>query len=210
MAEAAQPYTAIVVPSASSNSTSDAWALRQDGKALAQLFIDSNGSSSGTLFSFTGAAPVQISGGVDLNHAVTPKTLALPGLAAGSTTFKLESNLVGTAALADAAGTWEGQYDTDGDNQMDRTVTLTVTATGQIVNGSDSSTGCDYIGTLATINAVKAYRAVFSEECKNDTLVAAYTGVATVNPDKTRLTVVAVANDRTKPIAFLLSKTSAN
>ncbi len=196
-------YIAIVVPSADSNSTSDAWALRWDVQALAKLSIESNGASSGTLFSFTEpvtAAP--ISGGVDLNQAVSPKTLTLPGLAAGGTAFNQVDNLAGTATLADAAGTWAGQV-----SGGTKTVSWTIDGSTGTIAGS-SSTGCSYNGSLAPMSAAKVYSAVFSESCPGGS-GAGYTGVATLKSDQTTLTTVAVANDRSRAIAFVLTP-SAN
>lgn len=196
---ASTAYTVIALPDNNASTSTQAWALAQDGSGLAQVVIESNGQAQGTFYSFKGSPPVAISGTVSMNSSVTPKTLFLPGLSTANTLLSQSDALSGSAVLADIAGSWNGAV-----SGGTKTVNWTVAASGGTLAGT-SSTGCVYSGSLVPVSAAKVFAAVFSESC-SDGSAATYTGVTTVSPEGTRLSTVAVANDRSKAIAFLLSR----
>lgn len=196
---ASTAYTVLALPDNNSSTITQAWALAQDGSGLARLVIESDGQAAGTLYSFKGRAPVAISGTASLNSSATPKTLSLPGLSTVNTRLTQSDTLSGSAVLADVAGSWSGAV-----SGGSKTVNWTVAAAGGVLAGT-SSTGCVYSGSLASVSAAKVFTVVFSESC-SDGSAAGYTGVTTMSPDGTRLTTVAVANDRAKAIAFSLSR----
>lgn len=196
---ASKAYTMLALPDNNSSTITQAWALAQDGSGLARLVIESNSQTQGTFYSFKGSAPVAITGTVSINSSVTPKTLSVPGLSTANTELTQSDALSGRAVLADVAGSWDGAI-----NGGAKTVNWTVTASGGVLAGT-SSTGCVYSGSLAPVSAAKVFTAIFSESC-SDGSAAGYTGVTTMSPDSKRLSIVAVANDRSKAISFLLSR----
>lgn len=198
---AATAYTVIALPNNASTSSTQAWALAQDGSGLAQLVIDNNSQVQGALYSLKSNASVAITGTVSLNASVTPKTLSLPGLSTANTVLTQSDALSGRAVLADIVGSWKGAV-SDGT----KTVTWTVSAsTGELAG--TSSTGCVYSGLLTPVDNLKVFTTVFSESC-SDGSSAGYAGISTVSPDGTRLSTVAVANSRlgSQAIALLLSR----
>lgn len=198
---AATAYTVIALPNNASTTSTQAWALAQDGSGLAQLVIDNNSQVQGALYSLKSNASVAITGTVSLNASVTPKTLSLPGLSTANTVLTQSDALSGRAVLADIVGSWKGAV-SDGT----KTVTWTVSApTGELAG--TSSTGCVYSGLLTPVDNLKVFTTVFSESC-SDGSSAGYAGISTVSPDGTRLSTVAVANSRlgSQAIALLLSR----
>jgi hypothetical protein len=196
---ASTAYTVIALPDNNSSTITQAWALAQDGSGLARLAIESNSQAQGTFYSFKGSAAVAISGTVSMNSSIAPKTLSLPGLSTANTLLTQSDALSGSAVLADIAGSWNGAI-----SGGTKTVNWTVAASGGVLAGT-SSTGCVYSGSLAPVSAAKVFTVIFSESC-SDGSAAGYTGVTTMSPDSKRLSTVAVANDRSKAIAFLLSR----
>lgn len=197
---AATAYTVIALPDNASTST-QAWALAQDGSDLAQFVIDNNSQVKGTLYSLKGNTPVAISGTVSLNSSTTPKTLSLPGLSMANTVLTQSDALSGSAVLADIAGSWKGAVSGGA-----KTVTWTVSASSGELAGT-SSTGCVYAGSLTPVSSTKVFTTLFSENC-SDGSSAGYAGISTLSPDGTRLSTVAVANSSlgSQAIALLLSR----
>lgn len=198
---AATAYTVIALPDNASTTSTQAWALAQDGSDLAQFVIDNNSQAKGTLYSFKGSTPVAISGTVSLNSSTTPKTLSLPGLSTANTVLTQSDALSGSAVLADIAGSWKGAVSGGA-----KTVTWTVSASSGELAGT-SSTGCVYAGSLTPVSSTKVFTTLFSENC-SDGSSAGYAGISTLSPDGTRLSTVAVANSSlgAKAIALLLSR----
>lgn len=191
-------YTAIVFPQTNSSSTTQAWVLAQDGSGLMQLTIESNSQAKGNFYSFKGVAPLLVSGNVSLNTTITPKTLSLPGFS-NPTTLSQTDTLLGTALLTDVVGNWNGTI-----HDGSKTLRWTINAASGALAGA-SSTGCVYNGSLAPVSNAQVFTAVFGESCP-DGSATGYFGVTTMSPDGTRLTTVAVANDRSKAIALLLAR----
>jgi hypothetical protein len=91
------------------------------------------------------------------------------------------------ARLADFAGDWNGAAS----NQV-VTLAWRVSDSGAITGSS--TTGCSYTGTLKTRTEAKAVLdAAINENCAGSS--AAFTGVATLNADKSRLSVAASTAD---------------
>lgn len=106
--------------------------------------------------------------------------------------------LTSAAAQADAAGDWRA---TSGSNAV---VTKWTVADGGGVTGS-STTGCTYTGNVSAIAKTAAYTANFDESC-SDGSKTSFAGIATVNPQKSSLTVTATTSDGAKGLAVFFAK----
>lgn len=187
-------YTAVGLPS--SGGSAALWVLANDASRLVKLTAQDSGALTGKSFALgqrTAATPIN-------GQWSTPATrsLALAGVVNGTLSLAQADALTAPAVQADAAGTWKA---TTGGNAQ--TVTWTVAASGA-VSGS-STTGCTYAGTLAAQSNASVYTAAVREAC-SDGVSTQYNGVATLNPAKNSLTMVATSADESAGVALFLSK----
>ena len=196
--------TALVV--ADSATQAQVWMLMQDASALSKLTLTTGFSTSvvGTTFTFA-AAGSQASqsrtlvgaSGAGLNPTATPATLLFDGrpLAGSGLPFTRADALTAPTLQADAAGAWRGSF---GQNAV--AITWSVNPQG-VLSGS-STTGCVWTGGILAQSNATIYRVSLTETCTSGTAVL--TGIATLNPAKTQLTVVATtANDAVAAVLLM-------
>ncbi|MBV7541660.1 hypothetical protein [Acidovorax sp. sic0104] len=187
-------YTAIGLPS--SGGSAALWVLANDASRLVKLSAQDSGALTGKSYALgQRVAATNIAGQWS---ASASRSLGLTGVVNGSLALAQADALTAAAAQADAAGTWKA---TTGGNAQ--TVTWTVAASGA-VSGS-STTGCTYTGTLAAQANVTVYTAAVRESC-SDGVSTQYNGVATLNPARNALTMVATSADESVGVALFLSK----
>lgn len=187
-------YTAIGLPS--SGGSAALWVLANDASRLVKLSAQDSGALTGKSYALgQRVAATNITGQWS---APASRSLGLTGVVNGSLALAQADALTAAAAQADAAGTWKA---TTGGNAQ--TVTWSVAASGA-VSGS-STTGCTYTGTLAAQANVTVYTAAVRESCSDGTSTQ-YNGVATLNPARNALTMVATSADESAGVALFLSK----
>ncbi|WP_079435628.1 hypothetical protein [Zoogloea sp. LCSB751] len=191
-------FTAIILPGASNTAT--AWVLAQNLSQLNVLGIDSQAAVSGKIYALSGStAPVAVSGSVQASLSTSPKTLSVSGLGTTALALTQQDALATPAVQADIVGTWNGSA--GGGTQ---TLSWSVSAGSGAIAGV-STTGCTYTGTLSAQTSASAYTAHFVESCPGSTLTT-FDGIATLNGDKSRLTVVGLTIDQSKAIVLPLNK----
>lgn len=187
-------YTAVGVPA--SNASATVWVLANDASRLAKVTVQDSGALTGKAYALgQSTAAIAITGQWSTPAA---KSIALTGVTSGTLTFAQTDALTAAAVQADAAGNWTA---TTGGGA--RTVTWTVAASGA-VSGS-STTGCTYSGTLAAMANASAYTAAVREACA-DGVISQYSGIATLNPAKNALSMVATSADESAGVALFLTK----
>ncbi len=193
-------YTLIVLPAASDSA--QAWALAQDGSALAKLSI----SSASTTLAMTGSAYTLNS----VTQAVSPlrgtataalssntKTLSLTGLASNQLDFTQSDALTLPALQSDLSANWRASF-----NQGSQVVNWTIASSGAV--SGTSNTGCTWTGNLLALSNASVYSASLTESCSTgDTQLE---GIATVNPAKTQLTIATTSSDQSKATALQMIK----
>lgn len=192
--------TAVVLPDSSSGTKATAWVLEQDRSNLLKLTVSNDSSVSGKSYAIgkgdaTGAA---VTGKITTNLSATPKRISFSGVVTTERPFDLSDALTSAAAQGDVAGAWRA---TSGSNAV---VTSWTVATDGGVSGS-STTGCTYTGKVAAIASTAAYNADFDESC-SDGSKTSFKGIATVNPQKSSLTVTATTADGAKGVAVFFAK----
>ena len=190
-------YTALVVPDSSGN-TATAWVLAQDASRLVKVSATSSQSATGKSYDLAtpGSTATGISSGsYSANLTASPKSISFVNVLGTSLSFTQSDSLSGIAAYADAAGTWKASA-----GAVDVTWTLNDTGT---ISGSSTS-GCSYAGSTTTPTTVKLYQTSFTETCNGT--ATAFAGIATLNTEKTRLTVAATTTSDAKAIALFFVK----
>lgn len=187
-------YTAIGLPAA--NASAAVWVLANDATRLAKLTAQDSGALAGKAYALgqnTAAATVN-------GQWSTPasKSLTLNGLPTGSLTLAQVDALTSAAVQTEAAGTWKA---TVGGNAQ--SVNWTVASSGAVIGSS--TTGCTYNGTLAALTNASAYTAAFSETCSNGASTQ-FNGIATLNPAKNALSIVATSADESVGVALFFAK----
>ena len=187
-------YTAVGLPALKGSAV--VWVLANDASQLAKLTVQGNGTLKGRAYVLgQGLAATGITGQWS---APTPQSITLTGVVNGTLTLAQTDTLAAAAVQADAAGTWKA---TAGGNAQ--TVTWTVAASGAV--SGQSTTGCTYSGTLAAMGNASAYTATVKEAC-SDGATHQYHGIATLNPAKNALSMVATNADESVGVALFLSK----
>ena len=188
-------YTAVGLPS--SGSSAVVWALANDASRLAKLSLQDSGALTGRSYALgqNATTTTAVSGQWSTSE---PQTITLEGLPGGKLTLKQTDGLTTSAVQADAAGVWKA---TAGGNAQ--VVTLTVTAAGAI--SGQSTTGCTYAGNLVAMASATVYSAAIREACP-DNVATQYHGIATLNPARNALSMVATSADETVGVALFLSK----
>lgn len=191
-------YTAIIVPgSDTSTNTATAWLLAEDSSRLVKLSFNGSLVASGKSYpldSPSGTAQ-DINGSFATTLTTSPKAVTLTNVLAGSASVNQSDSLSGAASLTDAAGQWKAAAGT-------LVANWSVSDSG-VISGT-SSTGCTYAGSALTPATVKIYTIAFTETCV--ATVTSFNGIATVNADKTRFTVVATTVAETKGMALFFQK----
>jgi hypothetical protein len=190
---ASAAYTAIVVPA--SGNVATAWLLAQDASRLAKVSVNGTLVATGKSYALDGSAAQDVSGTLAASLTTTPKSLVLNNVLVSATTFNQSSDLAGMAVAADAAGNWRATASSVVANWR-------LTDTG-VISGT-SSTGCTYAGNYVTPTTVRLYALTFTETCAGT--VTSFNGIATLNTDKSRLTVAATDSTGTLGTALFFVK----
>lgn len=188
-AAATPAYTAIVVPGTSNVAT--AWLLAEDASRLAKLGLNSALAVSGKTYPLDGSAVADVSGNFAASLDTGTGSVTLTNVLAGAILLNRSSTLAGIAAHADAAGTWKATAGTVVANWA-------LSDTG-VISGS-STTGCTYAGNTQTPTSISLYTLSFTETCAG--AATDFNGIATLNADRTRLTVAATATGDAKGTAL--------
>lgn len=187
-------YTAVGLPAG--NASAVVWVLANDASRLAKVTVQDNGTLAGkayTLGQNTTAAAITGQWSVPSSQSIN-----LTGVVNSTLAFSQTDALTTPAVQADAAGTWQA---TIGGNA--RTVTWVIAASGAL-SGS-STTGCSYTGNMAAMANASAYIATVKEACP-DGVATQFNGIATLNPAKNALSMVASSADESVGVALFLSK----
>lgn len=190
--------TAVVVPDTSS--TASAWLLAQDASRLVKLVVRSDSSANGKSYSLSqgNATGQTVTGQVTAALAASPKSISLTGVNAAALALTQSDALSTPAVQADAAGTWSS---TSGGNAQ--TTQWSITSTGSMTGSS--TTGCMYAGGITAFASTTAYSVQINESCP-DGVKTSFNGIATLNAQKSGLTVVVTSADETKGAAVFFSK----
>ena len=192
-------YTAIVVPDSSSNATSaTAWILANDASRLVKASASSTQSATGKNYDLANpanAATDITAGSYSANLGASPKSITFSNVLGSTLTLTQSDAMSGVAASVDASGTWKASA-----GAVD--ITWALTDAGAITGSSTA--GCSYTGNTTTPTTVKLYRVSFTETCSGT--ATAFSGIATVNTDKTRLTVTATTTADAKGTALFFVK----
>lgn len=187
-------YTAVGLPAL--NGSAVVWVLTNDASQLAKVSVQGNGTLTGRAYALgQGLAATGIAGQWS---SPTSTSITLTGVASSVLTLAQTDALTAAAVQADAAGAWKA---TAGGNAQ--TVTWTVAESGAV--SGQSTTGCTYAGSLAAMSNASAYTASVKEAC-SDGVTTQYNGIATLNPAKNALSVVATSADESVGVALFLSK----
>ena len=192
-------YTAIVVPDSSSNATSaTAWILANDASRLVKASASTTQSATGKNYDLANpanAATDITAGSYSANLGASPKSITFSNVLGSTLTLTQSDALTGVAANVDASGTWKASA-----GAVD--ITWTLTDAGAITGSSTA--GCSYTGNTTTPTTVKLYRVSFTETCSGT--ATGFSGIATVNTDKTRLTITATTAADAKGTALFFVK----
>lgn len=192
-------YTTLVLPPQAGSAP--AWVLAQDAGSLTRLNLVGGAtlSVSGKSYSLTSAAlgqPVSTGASAVANLTASPKTLTLSNLSTSPIVLSLSDGLTGTPPQADVSGSWSASA---GNGAQE--VNWSLNASGAI-SGS-STTGCVWSGSLLARVDVRLYNASMTENCAGT--INQFSGVATVNADKSRLTVVGTLIDESRALVLLFA-----
>ena len=197
-------YTTLILPPQAGSAT--AWVLAQDAGSLTRLSLAGGAalSVSGKSYSLTGAAlgqPVSTGASAAANLTAVPKTLTFSNLSASTSpiALSLSDGLTGAPPQADVSGNWSASA---GNGAQE--VNWSLNASGTI-SGS-STTGCVWSGTLLARVDARLYNASMTENCAGT--INQFSGVATVNADKSRLTVVGTLIDESRALVLLFAHRS--
>ncbi|MEN9315048.1 MAG: hypothetical protein RIS35_1441 [Pseudomonadota bacterium] len=176
-------YTAILRLGAPGQST--VWLLANDASAMARLNLADlerpTGAITGHVYRLADASVSPVAGGFSADPAANPKRLVLDGVTPSALTLTLSTTMPGTAQLPRAAGNWAAT--TSG-------TTISWSISGDGLAGY-STTGCSYSGRLVTPSGIDLYEVNFSENCSGS--VKVFDGIATLNPESNRLTIVSTS-----------------
>lgn len=212
-ANPASNASALVI--AETASTAQVWMLAQDLSAVSKLNLTTGAATSvvGTTFTFaTAASGSQASqsrvsvgaSGAGLSLATTPApTLAFDGqglagrVGDNKLPFTRSDALTAPTLQADAAGAWRASF-----GQNAAAINWSVSPQG-VITGS-STTGCVWSGGILAQSNATVYRLSITESCTGSS--AALAGIATLNPAKTQLTVVATTANDTAAVVLLMAR----
>jgi hypothetical protein len=187
-------YTALIVPDADAATTATAWVLAQDASRLVKVSATGSQSANGKSYDLAtpGSTATGItSGSYSANLTASPKSISFTNVLGTSLSLSQSDGLSGNATAADAAGSWKASV-----GAVDLTWSLSDTGA---LSGSSTS-GCSYSGSSAAPAAITLYRVSFTETCSGTT--ASFAGIATLNTEKTRLTVTATTTGDTQGTAL--------
>lgn len=190
---AAAAYTAIVVPAA--DNTATAWLLARDASHLWRLTAAANQTLAGRAFVLGEATSSDVAGTYSATPAATPASMTLSNVLAAPLALDRTDALSGMAAPADAAGSWKAT--------AGATATTWTLSDAGAISGS-STTGCTYAGNAMTPTSVKVYTLDFTETCAGSSTV--FSGIATLDADRARLTVVATSTGNATGAALFFAR----
>lgn len=194
-------YTAIIVPDSTGTAATSAtaWILAQDASRLVKATASTAQSATGKSYDLANPATAATditAGSYTANLSASPKSVTFTNVLGSSLTLTQSDLLSGMATNVDAAGTWKASV-----GAVDVTWTLTDAGT---MSGSSTS-GCSYSGNTTTPTTVKLYQVSFSETCSGSS--TAFAGIATLNTEKSRLTVTATtAGDAQSTVLFFVKQ----
>lgn len=192
--------TALLVPGVGGEST--AWLLAHDASKLVKLVVRSDRSISGHSFELSQADAngLSVRGQITTALNANPASISLTGINASTLSLTRTDDLSSTVILADITGAWRATLDS-------KSVALqwSLDANGVLLGSSTS--GCTYMGKLTDMVDTGVYAVQFVESC-SVSLTNDYRGVATLNPAKDALTLVAVRADDSKGTALFFTKAS--
>lgn len=193
--------TAIVVPS-TTDKTATVWLLANDASSLSRLQAKADLTLSGKRYTLGTAAAngAELSGQYTVNQATTPSTLVLNlnSITPHPLPLSQSDMLAGQASTVDAAGRWLAKS-----GGVDTTWVLAAQGDSLTIEGS-STTGCTWLGTGNAPATVKAYDIAVTEVCNG--ISTAFSGIATLNADKNRFTVVATTTNETHAMTLFFGK----
>lgn len=202
-------YTAIMVPTptrANTPAVDTVWALSHDATSLIKLKANgadqTAGAVTGKVYTLGTSTTSSVSGAsytVSSTAAPTPQFSIQPLL--GVTALFDRADVMSTALTPEQAnGTWQADL---GAVKVNWTVN---TAESNVNNLSGSSTtGCTFLGQSTVVSTQSLYKVQFTETCPGGTAVT-FTGIGTVNPDNTRLMVLATNEAESRATALLFVK----
>jgi hypothetical protein len=210
-------YTAIMVPAptgANTQAVDTVWALAQDASVLIKLKANgaaqTAGAVTGNVYTLGRSSVTAVS-----SASYTIQTTAATATSTVGHQISIQP-LLGTTALfnrTDAMSTALSATQANGKWQADlgtAKVNWTVDTSAANVNNlsGTSTTGCTYSGQSTVVTAQSLYKVQFTETCSGSGTPTAqtFTGIATLNADSTRLTVVATNDAETRATALLLVK----
>lgn len=191
-------YTAIVL--AKPTNAANVWLLAQDATRVAKLSMSSSFAVTGKIYDLNkpSSAVTVINGSATSDTASSTKTLTLLGVLPAALIMNNNDTLVTPALQSDVVGNWK--FTTDAGSLA---TTWSVNNTGTV--GIVSSPACVYAGTLTAMATATAYVAYFTEKCPGSDEVL-NSGIATLNGDKTRLTVVTTTANEEKATVLFFTK----
>jgi hypothetical protein len=163
------------------------------------LSINDQAVFSGKTYALGSSTPITATGTVVADLTSTTKTLSLNGANSEVLQVTLQDALTQPASLADTGGNWTGSV-SSGVQRLNFSI---ASQTG-ILSGT-STTGCTYSGNLVAVSNASAFTSTLNENCP-DGSTANFEGIATLNADKNRLTIVAATQAQTSGLVLLLSK----
>jgi hypothetical protein len=181
------------------------WALSHDATSLIKLKANgaaqTAGAVTGKVYTLGTSSTSSVSGAsyTVSSTAPTPQFSIQPLL--GVTALFDRADVMSTALTPEQAnGTWQADL---GAVKVNWTVN---TAASNVNNLSGSSTtGCTFLGQSTVVSTQSLYKVQFTETCSGGT-TETFTGIGTVNPDNTRLTVVATNEAESRATALLFVK----
>lgn len=197
-ATAATSYTAIILPGA--GNTANVWLLSQNLSHLNVLSLNDQAVFSGKTYALgSSSTPITATGTVVADLTSSTKILSLNGANSEVLQVTLQDALTQPASLADTGGNWTGSV-----SSGVQTLNFSIASQTGILSGT-STTGCTYSGNLVAVSNANAFTSTLNENCP-DGSTANFEGIATLNTDKNRLTIVAATLTQTSGLVLLLSK----
>ncbi len=194
-------HTVLVVPD-DDKSGATVWALAHDFSLLVKAHIEDDGQTvteaHGVSFNPTapGSTPNTLEAATAaLDSTDTAKTLTLTRmLDVEPITLNRSSPLDGRLDPTVGNGAWQANF---------QTLQLNWAVADGLFTGT-STTGCIYSGSMTSPAQTAVYRVVFDEVC--GIAIRSFAGIATVNPERTNLTVIATTIDDRAATALIFNK----
>lgn len=197
-ADVSPAVRAIIVPDASGSAS--AWLLHKDASRMVKLLLRSDRSANGKSYEISqgNASGQAVTAQAAPNLTATPKSLTLTGVNTSALALSQSDAMSSAAVQADAAGTWKATL-----GGKAQTTEWTVAAAGTV--SGHSTTGCSYAGSLTAMSSASAYKVQFDESCPDGSKTA-FNGIATLETQKSLLTVAVTSADESRGNAVFFAK----